>query len=67
VVSTCEAREGGGRGTIARSGDKARAWQRSTDMAQEWQRSDRDEERCRYAPPHPSPPHKCMAPGDLTH
>jgi hypothetical protein len=46
----CKAREGGGRGTAARSGDAAwAAWQRSGGASRAWQRSDRDEELCRYA------------------
>jgi hypothetical protein len=45
----CKAREGGGRGTAARSGDAAWAWQRSGGASRAWQRSDRDEELRRYA------------------
>jgi hypothetical protein len=52
-----QGQKGGGRGTTARSGDAARAWQRSGG----------DKEWHRYAPPLPFPPHKCAAPGDLTH
>jgi hypothetical protein len=43
VTSRREAREGGGRGIIARSGDAARAWQRSGGTARAWQRSGGDE------------------------